>query len=126
MYLALFHGEAIVFGILLAGVLFWLSALALFVWKWRYVTEHKLQVIGLYLLLVAVLCSPLLSLDSDFLGFILGTALTLPWSLFMPALLGVVENPALAASLFFCGVINAVLFFLGGLLLQRQIQSAAG
>jgi hypothetical protein len=127
MCLAFLHGESIVFGIFLVGVLFWPTAIALFVWKWRYLTQHSWRVIFCYLLLVAVSSLPLLSYDSDFFGFILGTAFTLPWALFVPQLLGVVGNPALAASLFLCGAINSALFYFASYLLRgRRTRNPAG
>lgn len=125
MCLAFLHGEAIVFGILLIAVVFWPSALALIVWKQRYVRQYKLQVVFGYLLLVAVSCLLLLSYDTDFFGFVFATALTLPWCLLLPQLLG--EDLAFPASVFLCGVINAVLFYLGAsLLIKSGTRSAAG
>jgi hypothetical protein len=126
MCLAFLHGESIVFGIFIIGVLFWISALALLVWKWRYLAERLWQVSAGYLLLVAVFCLLLLSYSTDFIGFIFGTALTLPWALFVPKLLGAVENPGLAASFFLCGVINVALFYFGvSLLRTNQSRNAA-
>ena len=126
MFLAIFHGEAIVFGMLLAGLVFWVSAFALLVLKWRYLADYKLQIVIGYLLLVAASCLPILS-DSDFFGFIISSGLTLPWSFFVPAWLGVEGNPALAASLSLCGMINAALFYLlVSLFLKGRSRTAAG
>lgn len=129
MYFAFLHGEYLVFGMLLVGLLFWSSVLALFVWKWRYISQHKFLVAVVYLLLVAVSCLLLLSDEGGFFGFILANGLTLPWTLVVPQLLGVDGDSAYAASLFLCGVINAVLFyFLARLLMKRlsDTRNAAG
>ncbi len=125
MYLAFLHGEAIVFGIFLIAAVFWPSALVLVVWKWRSVRQYKFQVVVGYLLLVAVSCLMLLSYDTDFFGFIFATALTLPWCLLLPQSLG--EDLAFAVSVFLCGVISAVVFYLGAsLLIKSDTRSAAG
>ena len=125
MCLALFHGEAIVFGILLIALVFWPSALALVVWKWRYLRQYRLRFIVVYLLFVAISCLMLLSYNADFFGFIFATALTLPWSLLLPGSLG--EDFAFGASLFLCGVLNSFLFYLGAsLLIKSDTRSAAG
>jgi len=125
MCLALFHGEAIVFGILLIALVFWTSALALLVWKWRYLRQYRLRFIVGYLLFVAISSLLVLSYDTDFFGFIFATALTLPWSLLLPGSLG--GDFTLAASLFLCGALNSVLFYLGASLLTKSdTRSAAG
>ena len=100
MFLALLHGETIVFGILLIGGLFWLSTFALFVWKRRYVAKHKVQFSIGYLILVAIfsLLSP--SHDFDFIA-LFGVAITLPWSFFLPSVLGITAK--LTASLLCAG-----------------------
>src|SRR2546423_6793191 len=119
MHFGFLHGESIVFGMLIAALFFWAGAGALFVWKWRYLINHRLVVVVGYLLLVIPPCLLILSHDSDFLGFILGTAFTLPWSFFVPELLlQVSEGRGLAASLFLCALLNAAVFYCGASLLK--------
>ena len=124
MCLAFLHGETILFGMLLIAFVFWGTALALVVWKWRYLRMYRLRVIVAYLLLLAVPCLLLLSNSTDFFGFIFASALTLPWSLLLPGWLG--EDLALAVSLFLCGVLNSVLFYLAASLIPSPTRDAAG
>jgi hypothetical protein len=124
MYLAFLHGESIVFGFLLVAVVFWPTALALCIWKRRSLGQYRRPIIAAYLLLVAISSAALLSYDSDFFGFIFGTALTLPWSLFVPSMFGVVQNWAVAGWLFLCGLLNAGLFYVAiSLLIRRRAQN---
>ncbi len=124
MCLALLHGETIVLAILLIGVLFWPSTLALFVWKWRYLTKYKVQVCIGYLLLVVIFSLLIRTHEIDFTA-LFGVVLTLPWVLFVPSMLGITANPT--ASLFLSGLINAVLFYFGSnWLKKRHSKSAAG
>jgi hypothetical protein len=101
---------------LLIGVLFWLSTFALFIWKWRYVANHNVQITIGYLLIVAIFSLLIRSHEYDFIALV-GVALTLPWVFFVPSALGIAANPT--ASLFLCGLINASLFYFGSSWLKK-------
>jgi len=113
MHFAFIIGEFIIVGVLILGFIFWAVVVGFLIWQWHHAVVHRLQYAAGYLMLVVLPCLAFLIPQTRVFSIIFGMIFTLPLGFFAPWLLReAIENYALPAILFLCGVANAAAFYL--------------
>ncbi len=118
MFLAFGIGKGSVLGWLPIALTIVALASVIFIGWRRYKSVLGARLAIGYLLLLA---TPCLFSRTEFMAMVVSTALSLPWSLFLPdILIDQIGNRTLGGMLFICAELNAIAFYFIVVLLSRK------